>query len=67
MNAKKCDRCGAYFTKAEDGIRIMLWDTKILKFRRQDLCPSCYQDLKQWWDTTITVPKEEGFVFEDID
>lgn len=51
MNAKKCDRCGAYYDiKQKAGIVrysntgvCVAWLSAI-----KDLCPSCYAELKDW-------------------
>ena len=51
MNAKKCDRCGAYYEiKQKAGIVrysnagvCVAWLSAI-----KDLCPSCYAELKDW-------------------
>lgn len=50
MNAKKCDRCGAFYEqKATDG----MYKYKVIKDGYPysaviDLCPNCTDELEKW-------------------
>ena len=59
-NAKKCDRCGAYYQEVEaNAVQTLAKSmTSILEPKTPniaiiekmvDLCPSCSTSLKQWW------------------
>ena len=45
-DAKKCDRCGAYYEFKNDFIRIC--DEKGYSMGSYDLCPSCMNELKKF-------------------
>lgn len=60
-NAKKCDRCGAYYQEAEPNAAQELVDNFLKYITPQsidkqisaiegllDLCPSCSKSLKRW-------------------
>ena len=58
-NAKKCDRCGAYYQEVEaTAIEALaksmtsIFEAKIPKIIEMavDLCPSCCTSLKRWWN-----------------
>ena len=56
-NAKKCDRCGAYYARHKradgemctDGFRFSENDMQ----NQIDLCPDCMKELKNWFNTSL--------------
>lgn len=55
MNAKKCDRCGAFYeTGQKAGIvrysNIGVYSVWLSVIK--DLCPSCYAELKDWFNAS---------------
>ena len=65
MNAKKCDRCGAYYELKEAGLHDPIAEAMRritsnlscgpaagaleLLTEKVDLCPSCEKSLRAWW------------------
>jgi len=70
MNAKKCDRCGAYYMEKEQGafdfiIKDLHETVAGISGQRPramemilkvvDLCPSCTKDLRRWWSRILFI------------
>lgn len=47
MRAYKCDRCHVLFETSEPLDNLKLCNND---FKKYDLCPTCTNDLKSWWD-----------------
>ena len=55
MKAKKCDRCGKFYTqddhlkdKEENWRYAIVYDAHPYESITKDLCPQCLKDLKEW-------------------
>lgn len=65
-NAKKCDRCGAFYDPSDKRARIIAeFDRKGVRRLNDcgDTCPECASAFKVWWnwwkDTRANSPKRE--------
>lgn len=48
MNARKCDRCGAFYVPEKDKkIYVLIW-RGITGEQKMDLCPLCSDDLRDF-------------------
>lgn len=70
MDAKKCDRCGSFYTLKNDG-RVFTIHKRIFPSNLTlDLCPKCYEDLIDFIENPGVVSvcfkgqKEEGLGVE---
>ena len=45
MNAKKCDRCGAFYVPTNEGRVFAIYKSAFSSKFTLDLCPKCYNDL----------------------
>ena len=45
MDAKKCDRCGAFYVPTNEGIAFLIDKRDFPCNFRLDLCPKCNEDL----------------------
>ena len=45
MNAKKCDRCGAFYVSTNEGRVFAINKRSFPSNYTLDLCPKCYNDL----------------------
>lgn len=71
-NAKKCDRCGAYYQEVEPNLIDTLvskigflakpreYTTHTLIESCVDLCPKCSRSLKNWLSMNDSDPEEPG-------
>lgn len=56
MNAKKCDRCGAFYVPTNEGRVYTINERSFTSNFTLDLCPKCYEDLLMFMANPNMVP-----------
>lgn len=56
-SAKKCDRCGALYEMPVNPILRIKKDLYPYEPKYIDLCPQCYEELKQWLENKKSTKK----------
>lgn len=56
MNAKKCDRCGAFYIPTNEGRVFAINKRSFPSNLTLDLCPKCYDDLMDFMANPDMVP-----------